>query len=185
MTEQIITKNFYSIISEGGDTGTSYAYQVISYLMKTDLNRGAYISNYSNFDIFSTLKGANTDKILNYYSLVPVHYPKSLLEITESEIYSTPYDASFTKTSELVSKITDNSTNLTTGLRFITTHTNTSESNEIVNGIILIGKPTNSTTCNLVLTKFDADITLAPAESYQFTLDLPNLFQSFPATLGS
>lgn len=184
MTEQIITKNLYSIISDGGNFSSSYEYYITTSLMNTKLNRTSPVTN-SNLNMFTTLKGANANKILNYYSLSPVYYPKPLSEMTEGEIYGAPYETRFARTSENVLKMTDDSTSQTTGLKFITTHTNTKETDEVINGILLNVSDGSSNTYNLILTKFDVNITLAPAESYQFTLDLDNLFQTFPSTLAS
>ena len=184
MTEQIITKNLYSIISDGGNFSSTQDYYVTTSLMNTQLNRKSPVTN-NNPNMFTVLKGANVSKILNYYSLSPVYYPKLLSEMTESEIYSAPYETAFARSSENVFKMTDDSTSQTTGLKLITTHTNTSGKNEIINGILLVTTDRNSNIYNLILTKFDVNITLAPTESYQFTLDLNNIFQSFPATLGS
>lgn len=183
MTEQIITKNFYNILIGGGSSASN---STLVYMMKRDLNRTTVYGN-GNSDLIQFLKQANTDHIPNYYKLYPVYYSKSLSGFTESEVYGRAYETNFDITGRRCLAAKDDSTGLNTGLKFITTHTNTSGSNEVINGTLLIGgnSSTDSSNYNLILTKFDADITLAPTESYQFTLDLPNLFQSFPATLGS
>ena len=186
MTEQIMTKNLYSMICDGGNFGSPYEYYITTSLMNTQLNRVSPVTNNS-LNMFTTLKGANVNRILDYYTLAPVYYSKQLSAMTEGEIYGTPYETRFAITSKRAFKIIDDSTSLTTGLKLVTTHTNTSETNEMINGVLLVVSDNNSSpnTYNLILTKFDQNITLAPAESYQFTLDLGNIFQTFPVTIGS
>ena len=185
MTEQIITKNFYSIMSAGGINDSSYAK---TSLMPKSLSRTWEYATYSNNNtLISCLKSVSLRYITDFYHLQPVKFSKSLSDMTESEIYSTPYEKIFNRTSYNCYAITDSSTDSNTGIKLVTTHTNTGNSNEIINGVMLIGRASDSdsSTYNLILTKFDGDITLAPTESYQFTLDLDNIFQSFPATIGS
>lgn len=185
MAEQIITKNLYNIISDGGIHDSSYAKTP---LMPKSLSRSWEYATYSNNNsLIPALKSVSLDYISNLYYLQPVKFSKSLSDMTESEIYSTPYEKIYTRTSYSCYAITDSSTDLNTGIKLVTVHTNTGDSNEIINGVMLIGRANSndSSTYNLILTKFDADITLAPTESYQFTLDLDNLFRTFPTTIGS
>ena len=185
MTEQIITKNFYSIVSAGGIHDSSYA--KTSLMPKTLSRKWEYATYSNNNNLISSIKSVSLEYISNFYHLQPVKFSKLLSDMTESEIYSTPYENIFTRTSYNCYAITDSSTDSNTGIKLVTTHTNNGDSNEIINGVMLIGRASDndSTTYNLILTKFDKDIILAPTESYSFTLDLPNLFQTFPATLGS
>lgn len=183
MTEQIITKNFYNILIGGGSFNNT---TTVVYMMKRDLNRTSEYGNSTN-DLITYFKQANSQYLGKYYKLYPVYYSKPLSEFTESEIYGQAYENLFSINAKEYPITTDDSTGLNTGFKIITTHTNTSGSDEVINGTLLIGgnASTNSSNYNLILTKFDANITLATNESYQFTLDLPNLFQPIPSTLGS
>lgn len=183
MTEQIITKNFYSLLAAGGDADGNTIYTC---LMPTTLSRFyTQINNSSAGTIFSSLRSFNSSYTNNCYFLYPVKYSKLLSGLTENEIYSVPYESIMTNgLTRNNYPITDSSTNMNSGVKLVTTYTNSGNSNTIINGVLLRGYD-NSRYYNLILTKFDGDITVAPTESCQFTLDLDNLFQTFPATIGS
>lgn len=182
MTEQIITKNFYSIIAGGGGGRASSDSAYIA-LMSLDLTR--YYVASDTAPIFS-LKQPQTTTMTTYYKFSPSYYYKSLSDMSESEIYGANNDVfkTFTISSQNNYLIQDENSN-TTGVRLVTTYTNTSGSDEVINGTTLKLYDGSSRYFSLIHTKFDADIIVPPTESYTFTLDLNNLFQSIPATIGS
>lgn len=182
MTEQIITKNLYSIIASGGNGQGSSCY---TYLMPTTLSK-SYIGTGSQ--IWEVFHIPTTDSLGIYYKLYLTNYPKALSEMTESEIYSHNVRTSMTNSTNYT--IVDSVTNSISGLKWVATYTNTGSENVEFNGITLkcaFQQNSSSPTqyYNLVHIKFDIPITIAPTESYSFTLDLDNLFQKFPATIGS
>ena len=179
MTEQIITKNFYSILASGGAKSGNYP---STYLMTISLSRK---NVPANSNLVNSLKSVNPSDINSYYKLYPVRYSKLLSGLTEGEVYETNIEKIMTATlTQNNYAIVDNSTNLNSGVKIVTTYVNDGNSNEIINGVLLRANDT-SDSYNVILTKFDADITVAPTESYQFALNLDNLFQTFPSTLGS
>lgn len=179
MTEQIITKNFYNLLTSGGAQGGNYP---STYLMNISLSRKSVSANSS---FINALKSVNLSDINSYYKLYPVRYSKLLSALTEGEVYGTPFEEMMTTTlTQNNYAIVDNSTNLNSGVKIVTTYVNDGNSNIIINGVLL-RVVDSSNSYNVILTKFDADITVAPTESYQFALDLGNLFQTFPATIGS
>ena len=183
MTEQIITKNFYSIITSGGGGKASSDSANVAF-MTQDLNRFYMASDSA--PIFS-LKQPQTGIISTYYKFYPAYYNKSLSDMTESEVYGA--NTNIYRTLAIASQnnylITDELSN-TTGVRLVTTYTNTSTTaNGVINGTNLKLLDASGHYFNLIHTKFDKDIIVPPTESYTFTLDLNNLFQSFPATIGS
>lgn len=179
MTEQIITKNLYSILASGGvDANTAYAN-----LMPTTLSR--FNMGTSNTVLENFHKPKVSDIPTNYI-LYPVNYSKSLSEMTESELYS--HETNIVPTSKQCYGIPNASTGLTSGIKWVSTYTNTSNKNVTINGVKLVLEHTANNTLryfNLIHTKFDAAITVPPTESYSFTLDLDNIFTTFPSTLGS
>lgn len=179
MTEQIITKNLYSIMASGGvDANTAYAN-----LMPTTLSRfniGASNTTLENFH-----KPKTSDLPTNF-ALYPTNYSKSLSAMTESELYS--HETKIIPTSKQCYGIPNESTGLTSGIKWVSTYTNTSDANVTINGVKLVFSYQAGNTFhyfNLIHTKFDAAITVPPTESYSFTLDLDNIFTTFPSTLGS
>lgn len=185
MTEQIITKNFYNIISAGGG-GSANSDSAFIWLMPTGLSRETATSDSTQIWSF---KKPDKDTMQSYHKIYPVKYSKSLSEMTETEIYGVPYEElKDADNTHINYNITDSSTGLITGIKLTTTHINKSAQNETINGILyqmLNNTSSSAKKYNLILTKFDTPITIAPTESYQFTLDLDNIFQSFPATIGS
>ena len=108
--------------------------------------------------------------------------------MTESEIYSHNVKTSMTNSTNY--KIVDSETNSISGLKWVATYTNTGSENAEFNGITLKYQYQSSSSYpiyyyNLIHIKFDAPVIIAPTESYSFTLDLDNLFITFPSTLGS
>ena len=126
-------------------------------------------------------------RIGTFYKLYLTNYPKALSEMTESEIYNHNVNTAMTNSTNY--KIVDSVTNSISGLKWVATYTNTGSENKEFNGITLKYQyQYNSnpiTYYNLVHTKFDNVITVLPTESYSFTLDLDNIFTTFPDTLAS
>ena len=185
MTEQIITKNLYSLMSPGGGGNTSTNYTYIT-LMPNTLSRDTDQTTSNPF--WTNFKNRNISNIGTNYFLNPTHFSKALSEMTESEIYGA-ITSSPDGGTQTVQEIKDSSTGLTTGLKFIKTYINNTNNNITINGVTLKLKYTDAKNytryCNLVLNKFDGEIIVHPAESYQFTLDLDNIFISLPSTIGS
>lgn len=181
MTEQIITKNLYSIIASGGaDTSNAH-----TYLMPTTLNRASMDTVSQMWKAFHI---PNTTTLGTYYKLYLTNYSKSLPEMTESEIYS--HNVVYYMTNLNCYAINDSSTGLKQGIKWVATYTNTESENKEFNGITLKYQYQQSSSSpvqyyNLVHIKFDSPIIVAPTESYSFTLDLDNIFTTFPSTLGS
>ena len=181
MTEQIITKNLYSIVASGGAGNSSNCY---TYIMPTTLSRSSIDTGSQMWKAFHV---PNTDSLDTYYKLYLTNYPKALSEMTESEIYSHNVNTSMTNSTNYT--IVDNKTNSISGLKWVATYTNTGSENKEFNGITLKYQYQYSSNptyfYNLIHIKFDAPVIVAPTESYSFTLDLDNLFITFPSTLGS
>lgn len=182
MTEQIITKNLYSIILGGGLGNTTTCYTTI---MPTTLS-STNLSTDSN--MWEAFHMPDMSRIGTFYKLYLTNYPKALSEMTESEIYS--HDVKTSMTNSTNYEIVDSGTNSISGLKWVATYTNTGSENVEFNGITLKyeyqSNSSNPTRVyNLIHIKFDAPVIVAPTESYSFTLDLDNLFITFPSTLGS
>ena len=182
MTEQIITKNLYSIILGGGLGNTSTCYTTI---MPTTLSS---VNLATDSNMWRAFHMPDISSIGAFYKLYLTNYPKALSEMTESEIYSHNVNTDMTNSTNY--KIVDSVTNSISGLKWVATYTNTGSENKEFNGITLKYQYQYNTShpltyYNLVHTKFDNVITVLPAESYSFTLDLDNLFITFPSTLGS
>ena len=182
MTEQIITKNLYSIILGGGLGNTSTCYTTI---MPTTLSSTNFATDSNMWLAFHM---PNISRIGTYYKLYLTNYPKVLSEMTESEIYSHNVNTAMTNSTNY--KIVDSETNSISGLKWVATYTNTGSENNEFNGITLKHQFQQSSSYpmqyyNLVHIKFDSPIIIAPTESYSFTLDLDNIFTTFPSTLGS
>lgn len=181
MTEQIITKNLYSIMASGGsDTTNAYAN-----LMPTTLSRFNVGTSNTVWENFHKPK---VSAITTNFILYPVNYSKSLSEMTESELYA--HDSNIIPTSKTCYEIPNESTGLISGIKWVSTYTNTGSENVVINGVKLVFAYQTSSSYpfnyfNLVHTKFDNAITVPPTESYSFTLDLDNIFTTFPSTLGS
>ena len=181
MTEQIITKNLYSLMASGGDRDTNNVYAC---LMPTTLTRYYVKSSDTTWGDFHK---PVVSSITSNFILYPVNYSKPLSEMTESELYA--HAANIIPNNKNCYEIPNDSTGLCSGIKWVSTYTNTGNENVIINGVKLVyackvgGSSFNY--FNLVHTKFDNAITVLPTESYSFTLDLNNLFTTFPSTLGS
>ena len=182
MTEQIITKNLYSIILGGGLGNTTTCYSTI---MPTDLS-SAHLATDSN--MWEAFHMPDTSRIGTFYKLYLTNYPKALSEMTESEIYSHNVNTAMTNSTSY--KIVDSETNSISGLKWVATYTNTGSENVEFNGITLkyqyqAGSSYPTYFYNLIHTKFDTPVIIAPTESYSFTLDLNNSNITFPSTIDS
>ena len=181
MTEQIITKNLYSLMASGGaDANNTYAC-----LMPTTLSRfhiGTSNTIWGNFHM------PKVSQIPSNFCLYPTNYSKPLSEMTESELYA--HASTIIPADKTCYEIPNESTGLVSGIKWVSTYTNTGSENVVINGVKLVfAYQVNSSQpyyyFNLVHTKFDNAITVLPTESYSFTLDLDNIFTTFPSTLGS
>ena len=182
MTEQIITKNLYSIILGGGSGDAATCYTTI---MPTTLS-SAHLATDSN--MWQAFHMPNISRIETFYKLYLTNYPKALSEMTESEIYSHNVNTAMTNSTSY--KIVDSKTSSISGLKWVATYTNTGSENVEFNGITLKYQYQSSSSYpiyfyNLIHTKFDTPVIIAPTESYQFTLDLNNIYVTFPTTIGS
>ena len=182
MTEQIITKNLYSLMAFGGDMDTSNVYAC---LMPTTLTRFYVTSSDTTWGNFHK---PDVSSIPTNFILYLVNYSKPLSEMTESELYA--HEANIIPNNENCYEIPNASTGLCSGIKWVSTYTNTGNKDVIINGVKLVYKypiynPSSFKYFNLVHTKFDNAITVLPTESYSFTLDLDNIFTTFPSTLAS
>ena len=180
MTEQIITKNLYSLITCGGG---EYSSSSANFLMMPNTLSRQYLNNYTS-NMWAAFHTANASNIPSYFTLFPAYYSKALTELTESEIYQKGFDHAYNPDKQTCYKIMDASADFPSGIKLVSVYTNTGSENITVNGVCLRGFE-NSKAYTLIHSKFDSPITIAPTESCSFTLDLNNIYVTFPTTIGS
>ena len=180
MTEQLITKNLYSLITCGGK---EYSSSNANFLMMPDTLSRQYLDTYTS-NMWAAFHTANISNIPSYFTLRPVYYSKALTELTESEIYTKGYDIGYNPIKQTCYKIMDDSANYPSGIKLVSVYTNTGSENITVNGVCLRSND-SSKYYILIHSKFDSPITIAPTESCSFTLDLDNIYVTFPTTIGS